>query len=157
MARSIYIIIFLSICLSHSIAQKKEYDDLFIGKWELDSAIDITKTKKKLRREPGYTISFEKSGCFTTGSANHSDSAKIKTLLNFKSATWKIISNDTLVISAIYTPTEDYIKKSGTKDKTMAINSKSKILYIDEFMLTLEDQIDSPLFKKSIAFYSRTK
>lgn len=157
MARSLYIIIFLSICLSDSIAQKKEYDDLFIGKWILDSAIDITKTKKKLRLEPGYTISFEKSGCFTTRSSNYSDSAKIKTLLNFKSATWKIISNDTLVISAIYTPTEDYIKKSGTKYKTMAINSKSKILYIDESTLTLEDQIDSPLPKKSIAFYSRTK
>lgn len=153
-------LLFCNLIAFISFAKQNDIASLLIGTWKLDSVGDYNPNtlKNRIRHFPNYSITFEASGRMRI--LQESISATEKSAAPaavFKSASWKVFNDDTLVSVTTFRYGKGYRKKANVKKAKFTVIDKSKIIRIDQSFLYLKSYSASNPYSISTTYYSRVQ
>jgi hypothetical protein len=99
-----------------SFAQQNNLANMLVGTWNLDSVVDYNPNtlKNRVRQFPNYSITFEASGQMRISQGSFSATEKSAApAAVFKSASWKVFNDDTLVSVTTFRYGKEYRKKAN--------------------------------------------
>ena len=159
MFKRIYIAFFFCFCFLISFGQQKNYNELIVGNWQLDSVvmINVRTQKKTFSFDPGHQIIFEKFGELKVAPKPFTV-AKKELPAKFSSGKWKIVHDDTLFLSTVHILSDAYLTNTGNNiSKTVSNEFYDKILQLDETKLVVESKVELNANQTRFTYYTRVK